>query len=373
MPRKTSRDIIKRILDSVRNGPKSIYEIAQDVGSNWGSICKYLESLRDARVLIETSVNNTRSFGLIVNNIQPNGNFFDLPINSDTVKTIDSIYNKIVEEWKKQTGVLPGRVQVHKSLYKINKDCAINLPMGWYLFGALCVKPYNPATTYDYSGLDRKILTCVKDVVTDYSKEKSTYTLKIKQYTEENKILYLTKEALSLLFSSNRFDKNNIQEISKMLYTFLANLPKIHDKESLQLVNEFVGTVLQLINSLPDEELASLKPDIMRAFSELWEMIALYQFSNDLESHYSKEILFKHMNIERNLRKCEVEEQLLYLNDFIPKKVISGEDNYSKIRKIISEATTNETKQKRKDELEKTEKEIGLEEMQKKLFAKQKI
>jgi len=371
MERKSAKELIKRILKSISEAPRSIHEIAKDCESNWESIKIYLESLKEAGVLQETEIGNKRVFSLVqCDKINKTGNYFDLPINSEDEKLIDSLFFKIKEEWKQKTGMIPGRIQVQKTLARINKECNLNLPIGWYKFGTLCVKPYDQNLDYAYSRLNEKIITCVVDIVGTYSKEVNATALKLRHYNEENSILYKTKEILLSLLSSPNFSKKYILEINNQLYALLKNSPPIFDKVSKRLVNDFVGLVLQMVNTISDEDLKMVKNDIYQSFNEIWKLIALYNYFSDLEPYYSKnfskELELKHFISEMNTQKMEVIEHLKYLNDLLPHQAEPDDETYRKIKSLltsITEAPADVQKQ-REAFLEQKKKELGHEKFQ---------
>ena len=340
MGRKPARELIKRILQSVTDSPKSIHEIAKDAESNWESVKEYLESLKEAGIVQETAISNKRAFSLVARSVpKKNGNYFDLPITEKDDKLISSLFSRIREEWTKATGDVPGKVQVQKSLLRINKLCRLNLPIGWYLFGAVCVKPYDPGFDYEYQPLGEKTENCVREVVEDYSKEPSAYSLKIRQYREENKALYQAKELLLSLFTSSAFSKKNASEIDGLLYGIINNLPKISDKESKSLVNEYLGVVLRLVSSIPEHEVQQAKSDVLQAFNEVWKLIVLYGYSADLKPYYDANfgpgILEKHFNLEMDLQKDGVVKHLLNLYSFIPPFPEPEDENYQKLKKEV--------------------------------------
>ncbi len=368
MERKSAKVLIKRILKSVSEAPKSIHEIAKDCESNWESIRIYLESLTEAGVLLETEIANKRVFSLVqYNKTNKTGNYFDLPIRSEDEKLIGSLFSKIKEEWKQRTGIIPGRIQVQKTLARINKECNLNLPIGWYLYGPVCVKPYSPELSYEDSSLPAQVILCVKESVCAYSIETSATKLKLRQYNEENNMLYKTKEQLLFLFSSSNFSKKYINEINEKLYDLLKFTPEIFDKTSKMLINDFVGLVLQMMNVLSDDESILVKNDILQAFNEVWKLIALFNYFSDLKTYYSnnfpKDTELKHFLVEMNIQKMEVTEYLKYLNDLIPHQAEPNDETYRKIKSLLTSMTTLpiEEQKKREAELDAIEKEKGIE------------
>lgn len=366
MERKSAKELIKRVLNSIAETPKSIHEIAQDCESNWESVKIYLESLKEAGVVQETEVGNKRVFSIPQRNVvKKTGNYFDLPITLEDEKTIDSVFCKIKEEWIKKAGNVPGRIQVQKSLAKINKYCKLQLPIGWYLFGAVCVKPYDPLMQYPYSGLDNQVLMCVNEVVEGFSAEPSASSLKLRCYNEEDNELYKTKEILLALLSSQKFSRKYVQEINSQLYSLLKCTPPIFDELAKDSVNEFVGVVLQLVNNLPDDELQLVKNDVCAAFNEIWRLIALYNYFSDLEPYYvknfSREVELKHFLTEIALQKTEVVEYLKHLNDLVPALPEPDDENYRKIKELLGSVKllTPEEQKEREAELERIRKEKG--------------
>lgn len=359
MGRKSARELIKRILQAISDTPKSIHEIAKDATSNWESVKEYLESLREAGIVQENSIGNKRVFSLIPCNMpKKNGNYFDLPIKLEDEKKITSIYSRIKSEWEKQTGKIPGKVQVQKSLLRIDKDCKLNLPIGWYLFGAMCVKPYDPAFSYDYNPLGTEVEDCVHKVVTNYSKEPTAYSLKLRQYKEENKVLYQTKELILALFTSSKFSKKYYSEVNNLFYQLINNLPLINDNESKSLVNEFIGVVMQLLNNLPENEIQYAKTDVLQAFNQVWKLIALYGYSDDLKPYYERNynagLILKHFNLEMNLQKLEVIEYLSYLDALNPLQEEPNDESYLKLKEILGKGKiiSSFDQKKREKELE---------------------
>ncbi|MCK5040567.1 MAG: helix-turn-helix transcriptional regulator [Candidatus Aenigmarchaeota archaeon] len=365
MGRKSAKELIKRIIKSISENPKSIHEIAQESESNWESIKMYLESLKDAGVVNETLDGNKRMFSLVDSNVlNRNGNYFNLPIKPEDEKLINSLFAKVREDWKTATERHPGKTQVQKTLVKVDQICNLKLPIGWYLFGAMCVKPYEPFESYSFNGLEQDTEKCVRYVVGEYSKESSVYRLKIRQYNEENKILYQTKEIILSLLSS-KVSKEHINEINRQLYVLLANLPPICDNDSKELINEFTGVVFQLLSTLPEEDMQFVKNDIYGAFNEVWKLIALYGFSTDLEpyysQHYSKQMLLKHFNADMCMQKLEVRNYLSYLNDLIPQIAEPEDETYQKLKHLFASAKklSPEEKTQREKELEKIRKDEG--------------
>ena len=367
MRRKETKEVVKRILMSLANSPKSINEIATDCSSNWESVKKYLESMRDAGIIQETQDGNKRIFTLVKNNMtRRQDTYFGLPLDSEKEKLIDSLYAKIREVWIKTTGKIPGKIQVQKTLSKINSDCKLKLPIGWYQYGALCVKHYDPYLTYEYHELQESTLLCVQTVITEYSKEATAQSLKLRQYVEENQELYKTKELLMMLLTSCDFSVKYSSKLNTLLYTLLKNVPPTLDKEVDELLNEFVSLVMKLMITLPEDQLRQTRIEVISAFEKVWKLIALHQYRNDLQKFYSKDILDQYIGLDIKFQKLDVLDTLAYLNDSIPIEQEPQDKEYQKMKDLLSSTKylSLEEKKLRETLIEKMKKEKGDKETQ---------
>lgn len=332
MSRKSAREIIKQVLDSVSDNPKSIHEIAQEIGSNWESVKDYLVSLKEAGLLEEVSVGNKRVFSLSSYSLpKRNGCYFNLPVSKTDDKLIDSLYYSIRSEWVKVTGKEPGKVQVQKSLFKIDKICGLKLPIGWYQYGAVCVKPYDPSYPYVNYDIEPRILNCIHTVVSDYSSEPA-YRLKLRQYEEENNELYKTKEFVVKVLLSSDFSKKNVGFSSKLFYDILRYMPEIKDDNSKYLLNEYVSLVTRLMTVLSEEDLQDIKGDIVSSFDKFWRLITLYQYKSDLRKYYPVEVLERHFALDISLQKFELSDNLSYLDGFLPIEAEPQTDEYKRMK-----------------------------------------
>jgi len=119
----------------------------------------------------------------------------------------------------------------------------------------------------------------------------------------------------------------------------------------------------------------NIKIDIIESFNSLWRLIALYQYSDDLEKYYPKEILIRHLNLDKDLQKIEVMDWLLYLNEMMPSEPESNDKNYQKLKSLMGSAKelTEIERDERNEEMEKIRKEKGEKGLQEFLLKKFKL
>ena len=150
--------------------------------------------------------------------------------------------------------------------------------------------------------------------------------------------------------------KNQI--IDDMFYDFLISLPEIPDADSKSTINEFSGVVSQLFRRLPEEELRNAFPDILRGFSEVCKLTALYQHLEYMkkycgDNNCGRDALRKHLSAEISLKNEEAAKQMLHLESLLPPAEEPSDPTYRKLKKILGGARllTEEERKQRDEEL----------------------
>jgi len=311
-----SERILRKIL-SVLNEPKSIRQVAEECNIHWESARKYLEVLKEAGVLEEIVEGKARRFVRKDIAGKDPENFFGLPLDEETKRKIDAIYGAIVRAWVRRFGVKPGRIEVQKVLRKVDRKLGLNLPMGWYIYGLLCVRPYDPAREY-HGKVSGEIERAVEQIVSEV--EPGAYLAMRTQYAEEGKELYIkTLELKRLLVSGSR------QDIEAKMYEWLRYLPEM-DEESNDLVNEFVGLVSDIFRLVSREELEMLRSEIVSTFEDIWRVIALFNFQKDMEKFYGKTAR-KYITPHIAMQKFYASESLKHLTEIAPREKLSKEES----------------------------------------------
>jgi predicted transcriptional regulator len=366
MVRKSSQLIVNKIILSLKNGKKTVYEIAKDVGTNWASIKKYLETLSESGMILQSEENGKRIFCF---NEFPrtvrDDTYFGLPLAKDVENKIDSLFGLIKKEWKKETDIYPGKTQMQKCFVRVNTLCNLNLPMGWYLFGEIAEKIYEPDVEYAISEFieDEKVNLCVCETVKKYSGERSVYELRLSQYSEFNNELYQTKELLGALLINAK--KENIMEISKQLYAFMKFLPSDSLSDIPEIASDFVGTALSAF-SLPEQQIQELKAPLFEAFNSLWQLIAVSNYWTDMKKWHNQETLKDCIQYELNMARLDAIQNISYLCELIPSSNMPKDEDYLRLKSLLGSGRelSLEEKKARAEKIEKIRKEKGEEGVQ---------
>lgn len=373
MGKSSTQDIIRALIKLLAKGPKSINDISEETGFDRISITKYLETLKEAGVISETYKEEDarkRIFDLTCSFREDT--YFGIPIDDKQNRLIDSIYNKIRKYWFEKTKRLPVQIQVQKTLYKVNKECGLKLPLGWYIFGALCVKPYNPSYDYQFYELPKGVESCIKNVVNEYAKDEFAYQTKNRQYKEEGKQLYLVKEVVLMLLYSGNFSTKSRSILIKYLKDLFILAPHPVDTTYSEILMEYPDLINELMIQFDDKKLKELQPEITGSFEDIWKLIALYNYKTDLESFYLKEVLDKYFRIEVLQQERCIVERCSYLQSLILPEEEPKDQIYTQLRNALEKVKrlSEEEKKSREEDLHKIRKEKGEESAQKHLLKK---
>jgi len=374
MGRGSTQKLIRRIVETLVKGPKSITEIAKETGLDRASIAKYLNLLRDSGFLKEEKKGASKIFSLSSN--YRSDTYFGLPLDEETNKLIDSLYYLIRKKWKELTKRKLLKTTAQKILYEVIQKANLRIPNGWYLYGGVPIKPYDYYTTYVFTGLDEDVVAVVDSVVIDYN-HKFAYESKQHQYKNAKKELFNVKEEILRLLHSKNFSKDSMFVFQK-LYSKLMRLVPKGDEVYDELINEYMTLLIDIIKNWDnfideknDRNFAEFKQKLTSSFEALWRLVAMFNFKKDLleGDFYSKNVLDEHFKTDIKQAKEELIEICSELYDMIPFE--EPEDAlYQQIKEALHKANepiSKEELRKQNEELDRIEREEGLEALQKEL------
>lgn len=327
MNKKTPEQIKQDILDKLEQGPLSIQQISQEVGSNWLTISKFLEELKNERKVREIILReNARLFRLAREDT-----YLDIPIGKEYKKLGFYLFQKIRETWQEKTGRVPKNTEVLKTAVEVLERTGLNkeIPTVWYLYGKIPVLKYSPESEYrieissvkiknlDIKNFDGQILKAVGV----FSASKRTQEIRVRQYELYNNKLYQLKERIISSLINSDISKEEIKNLSSSLYAYCPS--KEDASEILQITQEFVSVIykLSLIKNIE-----GLRKDILETFIGLWRMIATYMFYDSL-TQYEK---FKDREKTRDF----------YFSDSMYNRISSAEELVSNLSSIYLNNTS---------------------------------
>ncbi len=298
MVKKDSLEFLKSILDSLSAEPKNILEISKDAKTSWESTKNALERLSELGIVIKDKRGERDYYLINPNPIAKNTNYitydtyFNLPINNEDKEKIHTYFSYIKELWNKETGKNPTITQLYKVLAKLNYDLNLGLPIGWYLYGLNSVVIYETEIEYKKQFvIEKETKDKIIEIITKYKEFNKIRDLKKFQYKEFDKKSYLMKEEIldNFYYNSPFISKELIGNVKKLIsFLFKDNI----DVNTIQYLNEFLGLMYELKNTSNDLVLEA-KEEIIETFKEMWKLVAMNYYKNDLKRMYEKEILNK--------------------------------------------------------------------------------
>lgn len=257
-----SKEIIHAIIEALKEGPRTITQIADEININWRTAESNLEMLKDIGKVFEIQEGKSRFFFL-----KDDRNYFNLYVKKDDAKRISTIYALISKFCKKLYRHEPTKTQVYKIIWKINNKLNLNLPIGWYQYGPLCVQGYTGRENQEYE-MNQESVAIIKETTKRYGQIENQ-KLQEMVYEEEKNQLYLAKERLM------KGDFKAKEEI----YPILIDLIKYAPKEASEVVTDFARATLLLGWDKTKD-----------IFADLWKFIATISFRDSLEFYYGKNI-----------------------------------------------------------------------------------
>jgi len=286
MNKKTPQQIKQDILDKLEQGPLSIQQISQEVGSNWLTISKFLEELKNERKVREMLLReNARLFRLVREDT-----YLDIPIKKEYKIIGFYLFNKIGEIWHEKTGKVPKNTEVLKTAVEVLEKTGLNreIPTVWYLYGKIPVLKYSPEPEYktEISSIKVKSLNLkefneqILKAVEVFLVSSKTHDVRVRQYELYNNQLYQLKERIIYLLINQDISKEELKNLSSSLYAYCPS--KEDASEILRITQEFVSVIykLSLIKNIEE-----FRKDILETFIGLWKMIATYMFYDSLTQY----------------------------------------------------------------------------------------
>jgi DNA-binding transcriptional ArsR family regulator len=287
--------IIKTIISKLQEGPKSINQIAgKDL--NWRTADKYLKQLEELNIVTKRKLGNS-----IIYYLYDKDTFFKIPLSKEKKLLVEDIYAKIKKHSKNLT-----KTQAHKILFELNQKFNLNIPIGWYLYGPICLQQFN-GNEKEYNLLNNIQIKFLKETTQEYSSI-DNFELEDKIYKKTNNKLYLLKKSL--------------QKKSENVNLEMMDLIMLSPDETKELVTDYARAVMLLGWNFKTKEL----------FNLIWKYIATVNFKNDLKEYfnYDLDIYFKN-KIEEY--KSEAEKILDDLVIHFADKKYSQEPLYQKFVK----------------------------------------
>ena len=336
---------ISNIITFIKENPNCKFlDLSNSLSKDVSDLKSILKDLEKAKIIFVAEDSGEKKYSCAdIITKKRKDTYFGLNLTDRDENLISYLYAKIKMYWIQKTGREPKRTEVNKTIARINKEYSLNLPIGWYLHGQMCILAYDKEQTYTYDlkFIEKEIVTSLslidnftKKIIDDYSKM-TISQIKKESYQVENKELYLKKlEFTALLSNIEHSDMEGYTDkADKILRELLVKATNLIDHKILDRYYEYVMDYLRLdIESKIQDQLKYTD-----AFNTLWQIIALSGFKKSISEKYSSEELTKlDYYILLNIEKLE-DLFLEFYDEYKSSDLVKPDTEQYKILKIIEE------------------------------------
>ena len=311
MGRKSSREMVGKIVGFLNEAETtvSITEISEEIGSDRKAVKSYLDELVSTGMVRQEKEGRKKVY--YISSYENRTTYFNLPLTKNQKEKLETVFGSIQEKYKEKTGDTVSKAKAQKIAVGALKHCGLdlNLPYGSYKYGSITMMSFTPMDNYsqkpeNFPGWE-KLEGCIDEKIEEYT-GKSFKEVRRQQYERENMDLYVSKERIQDMLSGE-VEKEKLQ---RELYNFLSHTPDM-DEEAGDYLMDFVSMAPKIV-STKEQRMTTLK-----AFSEIWDLVAIYKLYEDLNEYYSEKMLETRLRGKIDEAMMEAEESLTEMEDEI--------------------------------------------------------
>lgn len=350
--RKTSQQIKEEILEFLLEGPKSINELKEKLGSNWPTINSYLEKLKkDGKVNEILITDKMKVFRRTDDPV-----YYSLPFNKDIRKKTLYVLSEIEKKWKQERGEELSKTALQKLAVDVIKSCNLNLPVLEFHYGMTTCASLD-SNNEDVMNFiekpedEKEILSCIKEIVNDENHTGIAYKEREYQYHKYKMPFYSSKEELTRFFMFHKNNNTN-KEFKESLRQLLLNLSLNYPLKLEGFYSDFenfMGNAQIILSRNIEEDIDGLEI-IKGTFTQLWDKMTTFTSFQDSEEFIEKDKrqLFEQIkelnyNFKELNYKQYVEELESLAQEINPFEInMPQSETSSEIQSLILEGLENE-------------------------------
>lgn len=341
MGRKSTRELIGAVAGALSNNPKSISEISEQVNADRKAVAKYLEELKDAGVAKETQEGRSRKF--YISKFENDDTYFGLPLSDEQRKILDTIFAEIERKYVEEKGEIPSKAKGQKIAVQVLQSCeGLGVPYGGYRYGSLTMKSYTPGMDYEKHTEVvpewPEVKASIDQALDVYADKSNMDEVKDEQYRRQDMLLYQSKERIMTMLTADV----NSRDLERELYNFVSHTPQL-DSEAHDIMMDFVAMAPEAVDA------PRSRSKTFEAFSEVWNMIAVYRLHSDLKEFYPEDLLDNRLDPEKRDHKEGAIEALSEMEKFY--EVEEPSEEFKELQGS-ADKISEEEKEKRREELE---------------------
>lgn len=350
--RKTSPKIKKEILEFLFEGPKSINELKEKIGSNWPTINSYLEKLKEEKRVNEILITNKMK----VYRRTDDPVYYSLPFNKNIRTKTLYILSEIEKKWKKEKETELSKTALQKLAVDVIRTFKLDLPILNFHYGMTTCASLDSNNNEIIELIKEPeekeiILKGINEIFKDKKHTGIAHQEKTYQYEKYNMPFYSAKENLAKLFivsKKNKTNKEFKEKLKKALLNLSLNYPMNLEGFYLDF-EKFIGSV-QIILSKDNKEDTDDLDIIKGTLTQLWDKLTTFTSFQDAERFIEKDKkqLFEQIkelnyNFKELNYKIYIEELESLAQEIDPFKINMPQNETSdEIQKLILEGLGDE-------------------------------
>ncbi len=333
--RKSAETIKQDILKFLLAGSFSVKKISEDIKSNWGTVNKHIEKLKE-----EGKVNFFFNGNTKICHRTDYPVFFNLSLNKKQLSDSCFLIKRIYDLWKENKKEIPSKTTVQKVAIDVIKSCNLEVPTTRYNFGKvvpIAIKDelvnldiYITKAPKNAKEIEKEIINQFKTHTNIAWKERKT------QYeNDDNLPEYLEKEKLT-----HAFITKEITSLDRNLTNLFLKLPNTGEQENIfELFHEYIEIVPR-ISKMKDFKKQYFF-DTKETFSSLWDLLTTSFFFEDYSKINDNEILHMQKKLQIHVKTIRANEQIENLKEYLKelslKDILDKDKETMQIMNILSE------------------------------------
>lgn len=292
--KKTPEEIKRIILDKLKDGPKTVTEISEQVNSNWITIEEYLKKLKEDGLVIEIISSPKMKIYRRVDDLA----FYGLPFSKNIRDDSFALLCKIAKMWREENdGKAPSRTILQKVAVRLidESNGEIKIPVLKFHYGQTLALRYdeqfeNECKKFDLSSSQKSnLLTLIKEYKNLFSNEARLY-----QYEKEEMKFYKIKEELLEAFSGKEDREEIIKKILELSVYYPSEL-----EETYKIFDKFEYCSINILNIRDSDLRREYIQRLKEIFSLIWDSITTSYFFYESECYIedSKKDLFNYIKL----------------------------------------------------------------------------
>ncbi len=306
--KKNPEEIKTKILNQLKNGPKTTTEISESINSNWLTTEKFIKELKDDNLILEVVSSPKMKVYRRTDDLA----FYGLPFSEEIRNKSFSLLCTIAQNWRDESKnkTNPPKTILQKIAVELieNSEGEIKgIPILKFHYGQTLALRYDEKFEKDCKKfeLSLKQQALLLNLIKRYEKMTS-YKSQIKQYEKPGMEFYKEKEACMMGGFSDKDYKNvDCKKIENNLLRLSIYYP-IQLEDTFEIFDRFIHCTVTLLNLSNEAEKKEYLNKIKEIFSLLWDTITTNYFFHDAERHIASEKMELFKQIKSNILNSKI-------------------------------------------------------------------